>query len=91
MPCDSKYKRLEEGTFAVPQAAGDGQSVELSADEFGLILSGIDLAGANGESAASARRPLPGARSRGREAAAANRQGPAGSGTAGDDRHQQIW
>ncbi len=40
------YKRLEEGTFAVPQAAGDGQSVELSAAELGLILSGIDLAGA---------------------------------------------
>lgn len=40
------YKRLEEGTFSVPQTTGDGQSVELSADELGLILSGIDLAGA---------------------------------------------
>lgn len=27
-------------------AAGDGQSVELSAEELALILSGIDLAGA---------------------------------------------
>ena len=44
--CEANSKRLEEGTFAVPQAAGDGQSVELSADELGLILSGIDLAGA---------------------------------------------
>lgn len=39
------YKRLEEGTFAAPRTAGDGQSVELSAEELALILSGIDLAG----------------------------------------------
>lgn len=38
------YKRLEEGTFAAPQPAGDGQSVQLSAEELALILSGIDLA-----------------------------------------------
>jgi transposase len=40
------YKRLEEGTFAAPQAAGDGQSVQVTAEELALILSGIDLAGA---------------------------------------------
>ena len=38
------YKRLEEGTFALPQPSSDGQSVQLSAEELGLILSGIDLA-----------------------------------------------
>jgi transposase len=40
------YKRLEEGTFAAPQASGDGQSIEMSAEDLSLILSGIDLAGA---------------------------------------------
>jgi transposase len=38
------YKRLEEGTFALPQPSSDGKSVQLSAEELGLILSGIDLA-----------------------------------------------
>ena len=40
------YKRLEEGTFATPQPAGDGKSVQLSADELALLLAGVDLAGA---------------------------------------------
>jgi transposase len=40
------YKRLEEGTFAAPKPAGDGQSVQLTAEELALILSGVDLAGA---------------------------------------------
>jgi transposase len=40
------YKRLEEGTFAAPQPSGDGQSVQLTAEELALILSGVDLAGA---------------------------------------------
>ena len=39
------YKRLEEGTFATPQPVGDGQSVQLSADELALLLAGVDLAG----------------------------------------------
>lgn len=39
------YKRLEEGTFAAPQPAGDGQSVQLSADELALLLAGVDLTG----------------------------------------------
>lgn len=38
------YKRLEEGTFATPRAASDARSVQLSADELSLILSGVDLA-----------------------------------------------
>ena len=40
------YKRLEEGTFAAPQPAGDGKSVQLSADELALLLAGVDLASA---------------------------------------------
>lgn len=39
------YKRLEEGTFATPKPAGDGKSVQLSADELALLLAGVDLAG----------------------------------------------
>jgi transposase len=38
------YKRLEEGTFAAPRAAGDGKSVQLTAEELSLLLSGVDLA-----------------------------------------------
>lgn len=37
-------KRLEKGTFRFPQ--GDGLRVEIEAAELGLILEGIDLAGA---------------------------------------------
>ena len=39
------YKRLEEGTFATPKPAGDGKSVQRSADELALLLAGVDLAG----------------------------------------------
>jgi len=38
------YKRLEEGTFSMPKQAGDGKSMQLSADELALLLSGVDLA-----------------------------------------------
>jgi transposase len=38
------YKRLEEGTFAVPRQSGDGKSVQLSSEELGLLLAGVDLA-----------------------------------------------
>jgi transposase len=38
------YKRLEEGTFSAPKPSGDGKSVQLSADELALLLSGVDLA-----------------------------------------------
>ena len=37
------YKRLEQGTFRLPQAPADHPDrLELSADELGLILQGID-------------------------------------------------
>jgi transposase len=36
-------KRLEEGTYAVPFGAGDDSSREITAQELGAILSGIDL------------------------------------------------
>jgi transposase len=37
------YKRLEEGTFRLPEAAGG--TAEVSAAELALILEGIDVAG----------------------------------------------
>ena len=36
------YKRLERGTFHLPQAKNAG--VEIEADDLGLVLQGIDLA-----------------------------------------------
>ena len=39
------YKRLEEGTFALPPSA-DGTSVELRAAELAMLLGGVELAGA---------------------------------------------
>lgn len=41
------YKRLEEGTFRLPVAPADAANparVEVTADDLGLILRGIDLA-----------------------------------------------
>jgi transposase len=42
------YKRLEEGTFRLPQAcatgAGGGAGVELKASELAMLLEGLDLA-----------------------------------------------
>jgi transposase len=38
------YKRLEEGTFSAPKPAPGGKSVQLSADDLALLLSGVDLA-----------------------------------------------
>jgi len=38
------YKRLEEGTFAAPRPAADAKSVQLSAEDLSLLLSGVDLA-----------------------------------------------
>jgi len=38
------YKRLEKGCFRLPQ--GSSQCVELESSELGLLLEGIDLAGA---------------------------------------------
>jgi transposase len=36
-------KRLEEGTYAVPFGDGEGTRREITAQELGAILSGIDL------------------------------------------------
>ena len=38
------YKRLEAGTFQVPQNNDKTKSIDLTADELHLIISGIDLA-----------------------------------------------
>jgi transposase len=37
-------KRLEEGTYAVPFGEGEAKRREITAQELGAILSGIDLA-----------------------------------------------
>jgi len=37
------YKRLEKGTFQLPIATSDTQSVELTYDALWMILTGIDL------------------------------------------------
>ena len=39
------YKRLEEGTFELPSAKEDGNSMELGWQELVLILEGISLEG----------------------------------------------
>lgn len=36
------YKRLEKGTFAWPAATGIAQSVEMSASDLQLLLTGVD-------------------------------------------------
>ena len=36
-------KRLEQGTYAVPFGEGEGSRREITAQELGAILSGIDL------------------------------------------------
>lgn len=38
------YKRLEAGTFKLPKARKEQQSLELRASELAMILDGIDLA-----------------------------------------------
>jgi transposase len=37
------YKRLERGTFCLPQKNEDGRDFEIGARELGLMLEGIDL------------------------------------------------
>jgi hypothetical protein len=37
------YKRLEEGTYAMPFNEGDESRREITAQELGALLSGIDL------------------------------------------------
>jgi len=37
------YKRLEQGTFRMPIAKPDAESIELKASELAMLLAGIDL------------------------------------------------
>jgi len=37
------YKRLERGTFQLPEVDGDAQRVEVDAAQLSMILEGIDL------------------------------------------------
>ena len=37
------YKRLEQGTFRIPQPADSSVAVELTASELAMLLEGIDL------------------------------------------------
>ena len=37
------YKRLEKGRFRLPRVRAGAASVELAADELGMLLSGLDL------------------------------------------------
>ena len=37
------YKRLEQGTFRMPIAKPDAESIELKASELAMLLEGIDL------------------------------------------------
>ncbi len=36
------YKRLEQGTFQMPQASGDQTSAEIRSEELNMLLRGID-------------------------------------------------
>ena len=38
---------MEEGTFALPSIAGDGKSAQLNAEDFSLLLSGVELSSVN--------------------------------------------
>jgi len=40
---ESRYKRLEEGTFKLPKCDASQTSVELRSSELAMILDGIDL------------------------------------------------
>jgi hypothetical protein len=37
------YKRLEAGTYQLPAARDDSQSVEIDATELALLLTGVDI------------------------------------------------
>lgn len=37
------YRRLEQGTFQVPQPADDQRAIEIRSDELTMLLRGIDL------------------------------------------------
>ena len=40
------YKRLEQGTFRLPEIAAEANSIEIDATQLVLILGGLELAGA---------------------------------------------
>jgi len=44
MPCESKYKRLEAGTFELPKIDDETSHVVLTAADLALLLGGIELA-----------------------------------------------
>jgi hypothetical protein len=44
MRCESKYKRLEAGTFQIPAGHARAAGLELDATELSLLLAGVELA-----------------------------------------------
>jgi transposase len=56
------YKRLESGSFQLPTARHDAVSIEMTATQLALILSGIDLGSARQRK--RYRRPAPAAENR---------------------------
>ncbi len=56
------YKRLEGGSFQIPTAPADAVSIEMSATQLALILSGIDLRSARQRK--RYQRPTPAAENR---------------------------
>jgi len=43
MYCDTKYKRLETGTFRFPSLTRDASSIDITRSGLSMILEGIDL------------------------------------------------
>lgn len=41
--CDTRYKRLEAGTFQLPTVASQEQGIELDASQLAHLLGGLDL------------------------------------------------
>ena len=37
------YKRLESGSFQLPEVAGDAQGMEIDATDLALLLTGVDI------------------------------------------------
>jgi transposase len=56
------YKRLESGSFQLPTALHDAVSIEMTATQLALLLSGIDLSSARQRK--RYRRPAPAAENR---------------------------
>jgi hypothetical protein len=43
MYCDTKYKRLEQGTFRLPSCDAAAKSINVTRTGLSMILEGIDL------------------------------------------------